>query len=227
MLHNSRTWAVNLRHLSKMYKLEDPLSSLQKTPPTKSSYKELILTKITSFHEKELKIKAEKNSKMKYMNVSLSSLRGRYHPCLQNIISSNEVKKLRPHIKFLTGDYLTYQRKCEDSGQGDPTCRICRLENESISPILTQCPAYDDIRNRILPEFSAILKLTQNCLKFENIRRDPNILTQFILDPTSFNLKGRVHVSDPVVPELFKVSRDYCMAVHTERTRRLQKLLNQ
>ena len=26
---NSRTWAVNLRHLSKMYKLEDPLSSLQ------------------------------------------------------------------------------------------------------------------------------------------------------------------------------------------------------
>ena len=92
---NSRTWAVNLRHLSKMYKLEDPLSSLQKTPPTKSSYKELILTKITSFHEKELKIKAEKNSKMKYMNVSLSSLRGRYHPCLRNIISSSEVNKLR------------------------------------------------------------------------------------------------------------------------------------
>ena len=28
---NSRTWAVNLRHLSKMYKLEDLLSSLQKT----------------------------------------------------------------------------------------------------------------------------------------------------------------------------------------------------
>ena len=91
-----------------------PFKFTKKTPPTKSSYKELILTKITSFHEKELKIKAEKNSKMKYMNVSLSSLRGRYHPCLGNIITSSEVKKLRPHIKFLTGDYLTYERKIED-----------------------------------------------------------------------------------------------------------------
>ena len=63
-------------------------------------------------------------------------------------------------------------------------------------------------------------------LVFENIRTDSKTLTQFILDPTSFNLKERVHVSDPVVPAIFKLSRDYCMAIHTERLRRLQQLVH-
>ena len=74
---------------------------------------------------------------MQFMNVGLSNLRGRHHPCLSNIISSKEVKKLRPHIKFLTGDYLTYERKYEESGQDSPICKICKSENESISHILT------------------------------------------------------------------------------------------
>ena len=222
--NNSRTWAINLRHIAKMYNIEDPLLSIEKQPPTKANYKELIITKITSFHEKELKLKAQNNSLMQYMNVSLSNLRGRHHPSLSNIVSSKEVKKLRPHIKFLTGDYLTYNRKHEESGQGSPICKICKLENESIDHILSQCPAYHAIRDRIFQEFSAICLFTQNSLNFENIRTDSKTLTQFILDPTSFNLRERVHVSDPVVPALFKLSRDYCMAIHTERSRRLHQL---
>ena len=224
--NNSRTWAINLRHLAKMYKIEDPLLSIQKQPPTKANYKELIITKITSFHEKELKMKAQKNSLMQYMNVSLSNLRGRHHPSLSNVITSKEVKKLRLHLKFLTGDYLTYSRKYEESGQGNPMCRICRSEYESISHILSQCPAYHTIRDKMLQEFSEICLFTQTSLNFENIRTDSKTLTQFILDPTSFNLKERVHVSDPVVPAIFKLSRDYCMAIHTERLRRLQQLVH-
>ena len=41
---NSTTWAINLRHICRMYGLEDPLQSLQ-------IYKETILTKITAFYE--------------------------------------------------------------------------------------------------------------------------------------------------------------------------------
>ena len=52
---NSRTWAINLRHISRMYGLEDPLECLMKNPPPKSIYKEHIMTKITSFHEKQLR----------------------------------------------------------------------------------------------------------------------------------------------------------------------------
>ena len=160
------------------------------------------------------------------MNVNLCSLRGRVHPSLANVITTKEVKILRPHIKFLTGDYLTFQRKYQESGKGNPICKICGLENESICHILTQCPAYKSIRDRILEEFQEICSITQNNFDLEAIRTNPETLTQFLLDPTSFNLKTRVHISDPVVPELFKLSRDYCYAIHSERTRKLEELLN-
>ena len=126
---------------------------------------------------------------------------------------------------IVTGDYLTYKRKYEESGQGSPICKICKSENESISHILTHCPAYHTIRERIFKEFSEICLYTQNNLNFENIKTDSKTLAQFILDPTSFNLKERVHVTDPVVQEIFKLSRDYCMAINTERLRRLHELL--
>ena len=132
---------------------------------------------------------------------------------------------LRPHIKVLTGDYLTYYRKYQESGKGNPTCKICGLEIESICHILTQCPAYKTIRDRILVEFQEICLVTQNNFNLEAIKTNPETLTQFLLDPTSFNLKIRVHICDPAVPALFKLSREYCNAVHLERTRRLQELL--
>ena len=53
---------------------------------------------------------------------------------------------------------------------------------------------------------------------------DPKLMTQFILDPTSFNLTDRIHISDPVVQDLFKLSRDICYGIHSERIRQLQKL---
>ena len=223
---NSRTWVINLRHISRMYQLEDPLSCLEKFPPSKSAYKELISTKITSFHEKEMKVKAKENSLMHYMNVNLCSLRGRVHPSLANIITTKDVKMLRPHVKFLTGDYLTYQRRYQESGKGNPICKICTLENESICHILTQCPAYQSTRDKILQEFEEICSVIQSNFNFENIKTDPETLTQFLLDPTSFNLKTRVHINDPVVPDLFKLSRDYCYAIHSERTRKLEELHN-
>ena len=48
---NSRTWAINLRHIAQMYQLEDPLSCLQKNAPEKEVFKETIMTKITAFHD--------------------------------------------------------------------------------------------------------------------------------------------------------------------------------
>ena len=195
-------------------------------PPEKSSYKELVVTKITSFHEKEMRIKASTNDLMKYMNVSLSGLRGRHHPCLSNIVTTDEVKKLRPHIKFLTGDYLTYERKFEESNQGNPICRICKIESESISHILATCSEYSVTREKILQEIQELCLLSRNSLNFEEIKNNPKSLTQFILDPTSFNLVTRIHNSDPIVPALFKLSRDICFSIHNARMKKLRELLN-
>ena len=105
---NSRTWSAHIKHLSRKYELEDPLVCLSKDHPSKSVYKEHILTKITAYYEKTLRLSATGNSQMNYFNVATTGLRSRLHPALCNIITSQEVKLSRPHIKFLSGNYVSY-----------------------------------------------------------------------------------------------------------------------
>ena len=121
---NSRTWSLHLRHLCQKYELTDPLEWLRLDPPSKSTFKENILTTISAHHERGLRSLAENNSKMGYLNVSLSGLRGRHHPALANIITTYEVQKCRIHLKMLAGDFFTYEVKADQSG-GSPYCRCC------------------------------------------------------------------------------------------------------
>ena len=47
---NSRNWSAQLKYLSKIYGLDDPLSCFDRVPPTKSLYKEIVNTKITAYY---------------------------------------------------------------------------------------------------------------------------------------------------------------------------------
>jgi hypothetical protein len=141
------------------YGLKDPLECLKSDPPSKSQYKENILTKMCAYYEKNLRTKAESNSLMQYLNVSLTGLRGRHHPALAYTIATQEVQKSRIHLKMLAGDYLTYEVKSNQSG-GSPHCRCCSLSSpvtESLEHILTVCDLYSDIREIINSEFSNLL----------------------------------------------------------------------
>ena len=222
---NSRTWAIHLRHISLKYGLPDPSECLTKDPPLKSSYKEHIQTKICAYYENCLRMKAENNSSMLYLNVSLTGLRGKRHPALSNIITTYEVKKARIHIKMLVGDYLTYETKANQSG-GSPHCRCCPDPNqpiiEDLKHILVVCGAYLDIRTRMLPEFYDVCSKSKSKLNFDKIMESQETLCQFILDPASFNLKERIHMSDPVLDQLYMLSRDYCFAVSSARMSNLK-----
>ena len=135
----SRTWSSHIKYLSKMYDMEDPFVCLNRDAPEKSVYKKYVSDKITSFHERELRTAAAKNSKMIYLNVNLYGLTGRCHPSISsNIITTDDVKIMRPHLKMLGGDYLTYQIKSQQSG-GSPQCRLCLSGTESISHIVYSC----------------------------------------------------------------------------------------
>ena len=61
---------------------------------------------------------------------------------------------------------------------------------------------------------------------FEKIRSNPEIFTQFVLDPTSLNLDNstRINSSDPIVGELINNSRDLCYSIHTERMKLLKNI---
>ena len=47
-------------------------------------------------------------------------------------------------------------------------------------------------------------------------------LTQFVLDPTSFNLSKRVNINDSTVQKLFALARDMCFGIHNERIRKMK-----
>ena len=221
---SSRTWANHIKFLCRRYQLEDPLEYLKRDPPRKSVFKELILTRICSFYENELRNQAKSNSRMNFLNVSILGLRGRPHPALQNIKSTHDVEKSRPHIKMLAGDYFTYQVRASQSG-GSSHCRCCNdpsKPDEDIAHILLHCSAYIDIRERMLNEFRRLSENTNHKLIFDNL--DATNLSQFILDPSSLNLKHRISVNDPYLSDFIQLSRDLCYSINKKRLETLKTL---
>ena len=157
---------------------------------------------------------------MTYLNVSLSNLRGHPHPTICHMITSAEVYQSRAHIQMLTGDFYTFELKAKQTGSS-PNCRCCyNTENteksENILHILTQCFAYQDIRERIIKEIYNICTQIPN-LEIESIFQDDQLLTQLILDPSSLNLKSRVSTNDPLLPQLIVKSRNLCHSIYKRR----------
>ena len=165
---------------------------------------------------------------MKYLNVLVTGLRGGHHPALSNQLTTFEVQKGRPHLKMLCCDYYTYEKRADQSG-GSPHCRCCENSSrinvirpsESIHHILTQCPAYSEIRNRIILEFASLC--SRSGIEFEHILEDEKLLCQFFLDPTSLNLPVRVSMSDPNLGSYYRKSRDLCFSIHNTRMKILQE----
>ena len=74
-LSSSTTWSNHVQILCLKYDLPKPLSLIQRSSPVSEDvWKETVKVKITAWYENELRRKAEKNSKMNYLNVSLSGL---------------------------------------------------------------------------------------------------------------------------------------------------------
>ena len=171
---NSRTWSQHLRYLSEIYGLEDPLVCLQHDPPTRSDYKELVNTKITAHFEMKLRKNAAENSLMKYFNVTTLNLRGRHHVAISELSTSRSVLLARPHIKLLSGNYLTYGIRAQQNG-GSPTCRICTSEeSKTIRHFISQCSALHDTRERFILEYKELCKETVNDINFDLILKMMN-----------------------------------------------------
>ena len=232
----SQTWSNYLRYISDMYDMTDPLTSLRCDPPTKLSYKEYCMTKVTSFHERILRHQAKENPRMKYFNVSLSGLRGRPHPSITNAVTTSEVRKMRPHLKMLVGDYTTFKTRSEWSG-GSPDCRLCAStmfghssqtkppsDTVSHNDIVATCPCLATFRNPILNQMSALCNVSCYSINFTHLLENEELLTQFVLDPSSLNMETRININDPLLPEFFRLSRDLCYVLDRERGAMLKKL---
>jgi hypothetical protein len=144
--------------LSATYKMRAPLECLAVDPPSKSEYREYVLTKITAYYEQELRKAASTNSCIKFLHVGMTGLRGKHHPAIANIKTTVEVAKMRPHLKMMCGNLLTHGAKFEQSGIGSPHCRLCDCHiNDSIVPQIYKlsrdlCYVINKRRNKLLKE---------------------------------------------------------------------------
>lgn len=159
-----------------------------------------------AFFEKSLREASQSNSKMQYLNVKLLGLSGRPHPALQGIFTTQDVIKLRIHIKFLVGDYFHAQRLALDQPHLSPACKLCSAPVETSEHVLVTCSATAECRRRILPDLLNAVQPTSHILGSPTKGQ----LIQFILDCTSMNLDNNLRISthNPRMTEIFRISRD-------------------
>ena len=165
---------------------------------------------------------------MQFLNVKFSGLSVCPHPVLQNIQNTQDVKKLRIHLKFLTCDYLTNDRLARDRPGISPACDLCSDSRDTIEHVLTTCSATADVRQRLYPELVNTVARVQSMCRILSCYPPPSILTQFLLDCTSLNLPNpyRIPAHSPDIFKICKISRDWCFAISNERYRLLKLLPN-
>ena len=221
---NSTTWANHVQLLCQQYELP---STFSPTVWSKEAWNTLVKTKVMVWHEKKLRRLSLSNSKMIYLNVQLYGLSGRPHPALQNICTTQDAKKLCLNPKFLTCDILTNERKSIDQPSISPACDLCDAPTDSIKHVLVSCRATSDVRSRLLPELMNAVAQVQPMCQILQSHPPASTLTQFVLDCTSFNLHDsiRVPVHNPGISAIYRVSRDWCFAVISERSRLLKDLV--
>ena len=133
---------------------------------------------------------------------------------------------------MLCENYFTYEMRANQSG-GSSHCHSCSLPDQVEKPvenlvhIISKCVSYDDIRNRILPEYSLLCQQSKSRINFADIFLDKNKLCQFVLDPGSLNLNPRISQTDPLLEQFFVLSRDLCHAIHKRRLKILKEKTDQ
>ena len=222
----STTLSNHIQLLCLQYGIPSPLSLLQSPPWPKQDWNTYVKTKVTIWHERKLRSLSLRNSKMAYLNIQLHGLSGRPHSVLQSIRTTQDAKKLRLHLKFLTCDILTNERRSLDQPGVSPACDLCDDPIDSIEHALVSCKSTADIRGRLFPELMNTVAKVQPMSKILQYHPPAPILTQFVLDCTSFNLPDdiRIPVHNPGVTTVHSVCRDWCYAVGSERSRLLKAL---
>ena len=162
---------------------------------------------------------------MKFLNVKLLGLSGAPYPVLRDINTTQDVKKLRYHLKFLTCDFLTNERVSIYQPHHSPACELCGAPVDSLEHVLVVCKATNEPRSRLLPELLNTVAVVQPLCAILECYSSPPILAQFILDCTSLNLPDsfRIPAHNPNISLVYKISRDWTFAIGSERLRLLKQ----
>ena len=105
------------------------------------------------------------------------------------------------------------------------TCRFCLGQDrivEDVVHIIAKCSAYGDILLEMKVACEIELPVSSY---FEEILEDDILLTQFVLDCTSFNLPKRICPESRLFLTILGLSRDICYKIAKVRSEKLKLLM--
>ena len=226
-----RSWFHQLKIISAQYSLPDPLTVLT-CPPSKTSYKNQVKSKVIDYWETKLRLKASKLDSLAFFQAQFYSL-SHPHPIWTSAGgNSYEVEKACVQAKMLSGRYRTcwLSRHWSENSSGIcslPSCRLAPTPG-TLPHILTECQDLMPARIRVFTLWSEFLKDNLHLLpvvKKYCVDCHPTSHLQFLLNctvlPEVISL-SQIH-GKTVHDSLLYLTRTYCYSMHKARLKLLGK----
>ena len=154
---DSNSWFIAVRKLCIMYGLPDCVEILD-NPPTKASWKTTVHRAICGYWAESLLSVTPLYPSLKWM-ASIAAEWPNRHPLLESTGNLREVPRIAVHLKIVTGTYiLQTNRQSFNQNQVNPTCLLCKSDDETIAHFLLNCTTLDTIRQPILRDIKHILR---------------------------------------------------------------------
>ena len=106
---------------------------------------------------------------------------------------------------------------------------------EDLPHVVSSCPKLEEPRQSVTNGLEQLLvrSSTQDTVsisgeEFERLVADDELFTQFVVDPTSFNLPDpyRINVNDANLIQICKLTRNLCFSINQLRIRKLRDINN-
>ena len=227
---SSKSWFLQVQEIFLQYSLPHPITFLN-NPLSKHSFKRLTKSAILDHWEQKLRGEAIMLDSLKYFHPSYMSL-STTHPIFSTCGSSPyQVSKAGVQARYLSGrgrvEALT---KHWDMANKDGICPLCK----EIKPTLGTlehlllsggCPALVEARLTMLSFFQAymvsrpyLLPLMQACWD-----TDDSTTMQLLLDCSAIPIiiKKAQESNDPIIKDIFYMTRTYVFKIYTSRRRLL------
>ncbi|MCG7875776.1 MAG: reverse transcriptase domain-containing protein [Candidatus Thiodiazotropha endolucinida] len=148
----SHSWFIAVKKLLIMYDLPTA-EELLENPFGKYRWKKRFNMAVNKYWTDKIVSQSELYSSLRYL--SKTFIVGKCHPAVKPYsYSDRDIYRIPVKNKILTGTYILQSNRAKfNQNEVNPTCQLCRMDNETIQHFLLNCKELDTVRKPILNDF--------------------------------------------------------------------------
>lgn len=211
----SSSWFINIKLILRKYDMNEAVYYLN-NPQRKTIWTAMVKKTIYKSWANSLVAMVPLYKGLNFITTNNLEL-GKPHPLLKtNCHSGRDNARLTVKLKLLTGSYILQSKRIKMyKNEIDPTCLLCKNEEETIDHFLLSCKELKSIREPIMNELCATLEECNiNLNHFSDFQR-----IQLILDCTTVVQTQKIAPANAYRIE--QLSRRLLFQLHVTRYRRL------